>query len=237
MFSFCHRKKNNSFFAGLFNKAIAMSGLGTAPFNEPTKDPLSLARAHAKAIGIGDDSTSAAELVRNLRSFIDVKKLVSASASLKVWDIDPLTLYRTVVEPDLPGAFLTKRPTEVWENGEINSVPFMTSVVVNEGVVRSAAILVNATLLADFNAKNEDDQNMLLLDLMEIKPNVPSNAREIKQKLVDRYLKGSKKVNADNDQGFQDVKLFPTCFVTTTTKYRFSFNADVHTSCLLSSIE
>jgi hypothetical protein len=57
------------------------------------------------------------------------------------WSIDPLTIYRPVIEKDGPGAFLTAHPKTIWRNGDFKHVPWMTGVVVNEGVVRSGGLL------------------------------------------------------------------------------------------------
>lgn len=123
---------------GLFNRAICMSGLATAPFNEPTKDPLSLAKRQAEVVGIENiDSLSTQELVQKLRE-VNASLLVGSVDELKYWSIDPLILYRPVIEKSLPGAFFTRHPVEVWENGDFEQVPWMTGVTVNDGNVRTA---------------------------------------------------------------------------------------------------
>lgn len=122
---------------GLFHRAIAMSGLATAPFNEQTPNPLALAKRQAEVVGIDNiDQLSTSELIDKLRS-IDVSVLVNSVDELKIWSVDPLTLYRPVVEPNLDGAFLTENLATSWARGSFKHVPWMTGVVPNEGIVRA----------------------------------------------------------------------------------------------------
>lgn len=69
---------------GLFDRAIAMSGLATAPFNSPTKKPLALARQQAELVGIENvQNLTSAELVQRLRE-VDVNDLVDSGDGLRV---------------------------------------------------------------------------------------------------------------------------------------------------------
>lgn len=138
---------------GLFNRAICMSGLATAPFNEPTKDPLSLAKRQAEVVGIDNiEGLSTRELIQKLRA-VNASLLIDSIDALKFWSIDPLVLYRPTIERNLTGAFMTRHPTELWESGDFEQVPWMTGVTSNDGNVRSAGntltslIFVRKTLM------------------------------------------------------------------------------------------
>lgn len=123
---------------GLFNRAIAMSGLGTAPYNEPTINPLALAKRQAEVVGIENiDRLSTTELIDKLRD-IDVSVLVNSIDELKLWSVDPITLYRPVIEPKAAGAFMFEHPAAIWTRGAFKQVPWMTGIVPNEGNVRAA---------------------------------------------------------------------------------------------------
>lgn len=51
--------------------------------------------------------------------------------------MDPMVPFPPVVEPDLPGAFITKHPREtVAENSK--TVPFLTGITYDEGAMKSA---------------------------------------------------------------------------------------------------
>lgn len=124
--------------AGLFNRAIALSGLATAPYNEPTQNPLALAKRQAEVLGIVNiDQLSTTELIDRLRE-INVSVLVNSVDDLKFWSVDPITLYRTVIEPKAEGAFLVDHPASIWSQGLFKQVPWMIGIVPNEGTVRAA---------------------------------------------------------------------------------------------------
>lgn len=123
---------------GLFNRAICMSGLATAPFNEPTKDPLSLAKRQAEVVGIDNiDSLSTIDLIEKLRQ-VNASLLVDSIDALKFWSVDPLILFRPIIERNVPGSFFTRHPVEWWESGDFEQVPWMTGITANDGDVRSA---------------------------------------------------------------------------------------------------
>lgn len=141
-----------------------------------------------------------------------------------------MTVYRTVVEEEGDGAFLSKHPSIIWKDGSFEHKPWMTGVVPNEGVVRSGgeltlnmnlicsihcyyfisllsvAILSNDVLLAEFN--NEFDR--LVPEIMELNIRDPKHVAQINQGLRDFYLNGSKTVTWENRQGFMDVRLIQT---------------------------
>lgn len=57
--------------------------------------------------------------------------------SIQEWDTDPMIPFPPVVEPDLPGAFITKHPRDEHEPHS-KSIPFMTGLTYDEGVMKSA---------------------------------------------------------------------------------------------------
>lgn len=122
----------------LFHRAIIMSGSATAPYNEPTINPLALAKRQAEVVGIENiDQLSSEELIEKLRE-VNVSVLVNSINELKFWSVDPITLYRPVIEPNVEGAFLIENPSETWAHGNFKKIPWMTGIVPNEGVVRAA---------------------------------------------------------------------------------------------------
>lgn len=186
---------------GLFHRAICMSGLATAPFNEPTQDPLALAKRQAEVVGIADiENMTTNELVSKLRA-INASLLVDSIDDLKYWSVDPLMLYRPVIENEAPGAFITKHPKEIWSSGDFEHVPWMTGVVPNEGSVRTAALLSNKDLLDELNFR----MDYLLPKLMELSPKDTNSLTLINRKIYDFYLNGSNMIDGNNTQGFQNV--------------------------------
>lgn len=55
----------------------------------------------------------------------------------KLWDTDPMIPFPPVVEPDLPGAFITKHPREAHDENSLQ-IPFMTGLTFDEGAMKSA---------------------------------------------------------------------------------------------------
>lgn len=56
----------------------------------------------------------------------------------KVWDYEPMTPFKAVVEPDLPGAFLTKSIRKV---DDVPAVPWITGLTKDEGCLKSVCEL------------------------------------------------------------------------------------------------
>lgn len=186
---------------GLFDRGIVMSGLATAPYNEPTPNPLALAKRQAEVVGIENiDQLSTTELVNKLRE-IDVSVLVNSVGELKIWSVDPITLYRPVIESQPNGAFMQEHPAITWSRGTFKHMPWMSGIVPNEGSVRAAAILTNKDLLDDLNANLEK----LLPKLMEISPAEAANVPLIVKRLREYYLNGSSIIKQSHEQGFLNV--------------------------------
>ncbi|XP_055608066.1 juvenile hormone esterase-like isoform X2 [Uranotaenia lowii] len=138
---------------GLFSRAIPMSGNALAPWNIPTAEPLELARKQAEAVGVRNaKELRSEEIVDALRS-IDADAIAGSIDKLKGWSIDPLTLYRPVIEQSKSKqqSFLVEDPRVSWQNGRFQQIPWMTGTVPNEGAVRATAILANDVLLNQLN--------------------------------------------------------------------------------------
>lgn len=186
---------------GLFNRGILMSGLATAPYNEPTPHPLALAKRQAEVVGIENiDHLSTTELVNKLRD-IDVSVLMNSVGELKLWSVDPITLYRPVIESQPNGAFMQEHPAITWSRGTFKHIPWMTGIVPNDGSVRAAAIITNKELLDDLNSNLEK----LLPKLMEISPAESANLPLIVKRLKEFYLNGSSIIKQSHEQGFLNV--------------------------------
>lgn len=53
------------------------------------------------------------------------------------WDTDPMIPFPPVVEPDLPGAFITKHPRDEDEPHGL-PIPFLTGLTSGDGAMKSA---------------------------------------------------------------------------------------------------
>ncbi|XP_065075921.1 juvenile hormone esterase-like isoform X2 [Ochlerotatus camptorhynchus] len=169
---------------GLFARAIIMSGSAIAPWNYPTKDPLDLARRQAEVAGIPCAKNLTSRQVVDVLRNVDALVLSESISKLKAWSIDPLTLYRPVIESSdwSNQAFLVEDPRVSWQKGNYQQVPWMTGFLPNDGAVRAIAITSNAQLLQDLNA----NISTLLPLLLEKEP-----SDELLMALKDRFFADS----------------------------------------------
>ncbi|XP_058832047.1 juvenile hormone esterase-like [Topomyia yanbarensis] len=186
---------------GLFSRAIMMSGNAIAPWNIPTKDPLALAVKQAEAVDIPCAKNLSSKQIVNVLRNVDAIALTKSIDKLKFWSIDPLTLYRPVIEsPNWSDqTFLVEDPRVSWQKGNYQQLPWMTSFVPNEGAVRAIAITSNERLLKELNA----NISYLLPKLLE-----KEQSTELLRVLKARYFNGSSEeewINQKNAQRLLDL--------------------------------
>lgn len=59
--------------------------------------------------------------------------------------MDPMVVFSPVIEPDLPGAFMTKHPRDERTKTSIE-IPFLTGVTYDEGLMKSLRKLIHRHL-------------------------------------------------------------------------------------------
>ncbi|XP_053666503.1 juvenile hormone esterase-like [Anopheles marshallii] len=185
---------------GLFHRAIMMSGNSLVPWNIPTKDPLALARSTAAAVDImGAESLSSKQLIAALRQ-TEGEHLVGSTYKLKLWSVDPLTLFRPVVESkDSPNAFLIEEPKDSWLHGNYQQIPYMAGYVPNEGAIRALAIFKNEEL---FNELRNNFSTILPI-LLERPP-----SKSLIEEIRSRFLNDTTDedpIRPDNLQAFVNL--------------------------------
>ncbi|XP_058986933.1 juvenile hormone esterase isoform X2 [Musca domestica] len=184
---------------GLFQAVIALSGTANVPFAlQP--NALELARLTARHCNVTNaHELSTAKLLKALRA-VDAETLLRAADAIKYWDVDPLTLYRPVVENfDSPDAFFTENPVDIFERGDYKAVPFMTGVVPGEGAVRAVAILESEELRKTFN----DNFDYLLEEFLELPPEFDDERVKFSmESIIREYFDGQHELTP---QGFVDV--------------------------------
>uniref|UniRef100_A0A182K299 carboxylesterase n=1 Tax=Anopheles christyi TaxID=43041 RepID=A0A182K299_9DIPT len=185
---------------GLFHRAIMMSGNSLVPWNIPTKDPLALARSTAVVVDVaGADNLSSKNLIAALRE-IPSEKLVGSVYKLKLWSVDPLTLFRPVVESkDSPNPFLIEEPKESWRNGNYEQVPYLAGFVPNEGAIRALGIFKNEQLFSELKR----NFSTIMPILLEQPP-----SKSLIDKMRSRFLNDTTDedpIRPDSLQGFIDL--------------------------------
>lgn len=195
----------------LMKGVIAFSGSAIGPWNYPTEDPLNLTRRHAQLLNITDAETlNSTQLVEEMRKQT-AEDLIRTVPLMKVFGIDPLTLYRPVIEPNnTQDPFLTESPYQALKGGRIAKVPTMFSVVSNEGAVRALSLINDPNQREKFNR----DMGALIPLLMELKVN-ESTAKNLTKQIQERYNLTQGIGGNDSQIGLQRVSIgmsFPYCF-------------------------
>ncbi|XP_055637017.1 juvenile hormone esterase-like [Toxorhynchites rutilus septentrionalis] len=148
--SSCQLHMMSNLSKNLFSKAILQSGSALSYWNQPYGDPLELARKQVVAVGISSARVarmSTVQLVEVLRD-VNANLLVSSVDKLKVLGVQPVILYRPVVESFVnESTFLSDNPKVLWAKGRYHKVPWMTGFLPNEGAAFSLGILSNSTFL------------------------------------------------------------------------------------------
>ncbi|XP_053675402.1 juvenile hormone esterase-like [Anopheles nili] len=185
---------------GLFQRAIMMSGNSLVPWNIPTKNPLDLAQNTARVVNVeAPEKLTSKMLIAKLRN-VPGEKLVGSIYKLKQWSIDPLTLFRPVVESkNAPNAFLIEEPKVSWQNGNYQQVPWMAGYVPNEGAVRALAIFKNKQLFGELKR----NFSTIMPILLERPP-----SKTLMERVRSRFFNDStdtEPIRADQLQSFIDL--------------------------------
>ncbi|XP_059062290.1 juvenile hormone esterase-like [Achroia grisella] len=131
--------------AGLFHKAISESGTALVPWAEaPPGEALRNAFRLAKMLNCPQAPSE--QMIKCLRTK-DGYDIINTEFNFYVWDYDPMTPFKAVVEPDLPGAFLTRNPRKI---PKTPAVPWMTGLTKDEGCLKAGWITTNETRLQEF---------------------------------------------------------------------------------------
>ncbi|XP_066262073.1 juvenile hormone esterase-like [Euwallacea similis] len=139
--------------AGLFHKAISMSGSPTSqrPLGH---EQLALAKRQAKFVGCPDDTS--ANIVKCLKTK-PANELGESLPKFLEFGIDPVVIWSPVMEKDFGQArFLTAHPITLIQNGEFHKVPFIAGVTTDEFAQRAFNVIYNETLLKQLNEKWEE---------------------------------------------------------------------------------
>lgn len=183
---------------GLFQKAIVMSGNAASPFYNLTPDPLQQVRNLSRLVGIYNaHKITTKNLADNLRE-VEAERILDAGDAFKEWHVDPLIVYRPVIEFPSEDAFLTADPKFIIASGQYKKVPWMTGFVTNEGSVRSLTILANDTLRDQFNMRFVNR----FIALMELPP--PERTFSNKLLLQKYYFDQVNQLTEDTYRSFMD---------------------------------
>ncbi|GFG30806.1 hypothetical protein Cfor_10869 [Coptotermes formosanus] len=185
---------------GLFHRAISQSGTALNVWAWP-KDSLFLARRQAAYAGCNPDDDTAG-IVACLRK-VDAQTLVDSGDNFKFWTVDPLDVFGPAVEVG-PEAFLPADPFYIIQSGQFNRVPWLSGFVTNEGIIRAAAILTNATQLEDLNHRFP----VLGPRLLEVSKSVEGGDDRVTyiwDRMVKFFMDNATTITPDKKEGFLDM--------------------------------
>lgn len=190
-----HMMSNHKLSRNMFHKVVMLSGNGNGPYAYVIKKPLKQAKDFAKAVGILDyENMDSSTLARELRNS-DPVDLINACDDLKIWNVDPMTISRPVVEDcKTHDGFLCENPLDLWRSGNYAKVPVLTGFMDQDGGVRALTILEDEVQFNELNERFDE----LIPKLMEVEsPSVEITNRHL-QKIKRRYFDGNSKLKNDS---------------------------------------
>lgn len=135
--------------AGLFHRAIIMSGSTTAQWDMPY-DTLELAQRQARILECPDDSPAS---IVSCMETIPMHQLADSIDLLGEWTYHPILKYFPVIEKDFgQERFLIEDPKISFSTGNFNRVPIIAGITHDEFVGPAWDVLIDDEVLADFKA-------------------------------------------------------------------------------------
>ncbi|XP_055610403.1 venom carboxylesterase-6 isoform X2 [Uranotaenia lowii] len=137
---------------GLFQRVISQSGVNLDAWAQPAHTGV----ARTRAVQLGEMVGCSEGKNGNIASMLDCVRKVSAADVTKTfydfftWDTDPMIPFPPVVEPEHDGAFISKHPRDEMEPHAIG-LPWMTGLTMDEGALKSAALINVPELRASLN--------------------------------------------------------------------------------------
>ncbi|XP_031633819.1 venom carboxylesterase-6-like isoform X1 [Contarinia nasturtii] len=124
---------------GLFSRAIAMSGTNLAPWAQPAHKGVARKQATKFAKYFNCYTPSDWPLTIDCLRNVPAINISAAFFDFFEFDTDPMVVFSPVVEPDVPGAFITKHPRE--DKAETSKeIPFLAGATYDEGLIKSLSI-------------------------------------------------------------------------------------------------
>ncbi|XP_031345688.1 venom carboxylesterase-6-like [Photinus pyralis] len=126
---------------GLFHAAISSSGIATSTWALTRKG---VAREFCRKLAdrLNCPVSPSQTTVKCLQavSFGEISKEV---LKLLLSDLEHSMLLTPIIEPKLPGAFISDHPVDVIRSGKFSHVPYMTGITTNDGALLSARMYSN----------------------------------------------------------------------------------------------
>uniref|UniRef100_A0A182PR39 Carboxylic ester hydrolase n=1 Tax=Anopheles epiroticus TaxID=199890 RepID=A0A182PR39_9DIPT len=174
---------------GLFHRVISQSGVNLDAWAQPAHPGVARSRFIQLVTMLncsqGNDSNDIQKLDCLRR--VSAEDITRKFYDFYLWDTDPMIPFPPVVEPDIPGAFLTKHPRDEYEPHAIG-LPWMTGLTLDEGALKT---LINVPELR--KSLNDHWERALPISLY-YDHHEPEKKRQITTKINNYYFKNQKLV-------------------------------------------
>ncbi|XP_012251342.2 esterase E4-like [Athalia rosae] len=139
---------------GLFRSYITTSG---SAFSIRSFRPIATYVKRANQLGtfLGCPTGSSVLLIRCLKK-LDASTIVNTKHLFYVWEQFPDIIWGPTVEPNIEGSFLVDTPENLYATGQIRDLPWITSVVRDEGLILTAKFYENQKLFEYFLDNSEE---------------------------------------------------------------------------------
>ncbi|CAG7837972.1 unnamed protein product [Allacma fusca] len=193
----------------LFHGAIAQSGSSLNPWARST-NPREMSKRFGKILNCPFENS---QIYRDCLMQKSTKDILSAIKHLEQWSYDPFTPFGPVVEPDLPGAFLTEEPAVLMETGRFNQVPLIAGVDEDEGILMHASFIFSKPELLD--EFNRDWKRVYPITLMldEVYTNFDAETQiELSEKIRQYYFNNTDVTEDDSEIKQKFINVFSDRF-------------------------
>lgn len=179
----------------LMHGAISSSGIATATWGVAQKGE---AKRNAQRLAAFlDCPTSSSEITLECLRKVSAQDIVLQNAKFMEFLYEPSIPHKPVIEPELPGAFLTKPPLDIIKSGGLAQVPYINGITTDDGALKSAAIYDNASLVDRLHKEFDHITPMVLhYDHLQSREEISKKVREFY--LQDRKIDSTTKAEVTN---------------------------------------
>ncbi|KAB0797805.1 hypothetical protein PPYR_08798 [Photinus pyralis] len=145
---------------GLIHGAISSSGIATATWAVAQKGEAK--RNALRLAAFLNCPTSSSEIALECLRKVSAQNIVLQNAKFMEFLYEPSIPHKPVIEPELPGAFLTKLPLDIIKSGGLAQVPYINGITTDDGTFKSAAIYDKPSLVDRLNKEFDRIVPMIL---------------------------------------------------------------------------
>lgn len=145
---------------GLLHGAISSSGIATATWGLAQKGEAKRnAQRLAKYLNC---PPSSGDITLECLQKISAYDIVRENDKFMEFSYDPGIAHKPVIEPKLPGAFITKHPLDIITSGEFAQIPYINGITTDDGALKSPTIYNNNSLVERLNKEFDHVAPMVL---------------------------------------------------------------------------